>query len=116
MQRLLMRFALPGMAALSAIAAVAPAYAAEPVARDGGTDIVPVVLWSLVGVGIFATTLGVFYLFKRRIGAFPRNPAWVAPISIMPSKDLPGDVDTHEAFVDVHAGGHGDPHAAAAHH
>jgi hypothetical protein len=54
--------------------------------------------WAVGGVLVGAVVMGVFYLFKRRVGGFPANPDWVAPITIMPSKDFPsqgdyGDVD-----------------------
>ena len=58
--------------------------------RDGLNS---VVIWTLAGVGIFAVGLGAFYFFKRQVGGFPENPAWVAPITIMPSKDFPDEAD-----------------------
>ena len=102
------------MASAFAAAAIAlPAAAAER-AREGmgavgansvvmqvgsnpDNDIKTTVIWMFVGISLAAVTLGVFYLFKRRIGAFPKNPTWVAPITIMRSEDLPGDVETHES-------------------
>lgn len=54
-------------------------------------------VWMVAGILAAATILGTLYLFKRRIGAFPRNPTWVAPIAIMKASDLPGDRDPHEA-------------------
>lgn len=83
----------------------------DPMVQSGqnGIDVLPVVLWSLAGAAVFAVVLGVLYLLKRQVGGFPENPEWVAPISIMRSRDLPADDDTH---------GHGDAHgghAAPAH-
>lgn len=72
-------------------------------------------IWALAGVAVFAVVLGVLYLFKRKIGAFPEHPTWVAPISIMRAGDLPGDEpdDSHEDHLGHEApGGHGD-HAPA---
>jgi len=99
-----------------ALALVAPAFAddghgsPDPMAQaGGGIDVLPTILWSLAGVGVFAVVLGVLYLLKRQVGGFPENPEWVAPISIMRSRDLPADDDSN---------GHGDPHgghAAPAH-
>lgn len=84
--------------ALAVAAATAPvsAFAADG-ASGSERDVVPTVLWSLVGVVAFALALGVFYALKRGVGAFPKNPTWVAPISIRPSSDFPGDPDPHEA-------------------
>ncbi len=77
-------------------------------AGSGGIDVLPVVLWSLAGVAIVAVSLGVLYLLKRQVGGFPENPDWVAPISIMRSRDLPADDG------DGHGGSHGhDAHAPA---
>ncbi len=86
--------------AAAAPTAAGPAYriAQEaPTASGPARDIVPFAVWMFVGVATFAIILTVFYLFKRRIGGFPANPGWVAPISIMPSSELPGDSDPHEA-------------------
>jgi hypothetical protein len=64
--------------------------------------------WSIVGIGTFSAILGVFYLFKRKVGGFPEHPSWVAPISIMPASELPGDDgDGHAPAHDSHG------HAAA---
>jgi hypothetical protein len=68
-------------------------FSTSPLTRD----VLPTVLWMLAAVAVFALVLGTLYLFKRRVGGFPRNPTWVPPISIMRSADLPGDRDPHEA-------------------
>lgn len=73
------------------------------------SDVKEVALWSIAGVAGGAVVLGVLYTFKRRIGGFPANPSWVAPITIMPSRDLPGDDNQgHEAGAghDSHAPAH----------
>lgn len=67
----------------------------------------PVILWSLTGIAAGAVVLGMLYLLKRRIGGFPENPPWVAPIFITPSSDNP----TEETFGaapdhDSHGSGH----------
>lgn len=75
---------------------------------DSGTDVVPRVTWMLAGIAAAAVVMGLLYLFKRRVGGFPKNPSWVAPITIMPSSELPGDRDPHEADTHGHqpAAGH----------
>jgi hypothetical protein len=52
-----------------------------------------VVIWGVFGLGIFALAGGALYFFKRQVGGFPENPSWVAPITIMRSKDLPDEGD-----------------------
>lgn len=98
-------------AAVAAVFAVLPGIAnAAPNSQVGVTEraVEPMVIWMAVGVAVSAVLLGTLYLFKRRIGAFPKNPAWTAPITIMRSSDLPGDGDPHEASP-------GDHHNAAGH-
>lgn len=73
------------------------------------SDVKEVALWSIAGVAVGAVVLGVLYTFKRKVGGFPANPSWVAPITIMPSRDLPGDDNQgHEATAphDSHAPAH----------
>ena len=65
-------------------------------------DAKEVTVWSIVSIGGFATLMGVLYLFKRKVGGFPQDPSWVAPISVMKAGDLPDDSETahggeHEA-------------------
>lgn len=58
--------------------------------EDQGTrKVEPTVIWTVVGVAGVALAGGALYLFKRQIGAFPRNPDWVAPISVMPASENP---------------------------
>lgn len=72
--------------------------------RDG---LGSVVVWSLVSLGIFALVLGAFYFFKRQVGGFPENPEWVAPITIMASKDFADEGDFGDAGPTAHgSGGH----------
>jgi hypothetical protein len=52
-----------------------------------------VVIWSIVALGIFAAIGGALHYFKRQVGGFPENPGWVAPITIMQSKDFPDEGD-----------------------
>lgn len=58
-------------------------------------DVIPRVKWMLAGIFVGGYALSMLYLLKRRLGGFPENPSWVAPITIMPSSQLPGDTDTH---------------------
>ncbi len=65
----------------------------------------PILLWTIAGVGGGAVVFAGLYLLKRRLGGFPRNPAWVAPITVMRSREspdettfagaVPGDHDSH---------------------
>jgi hypothetical protein len=99
--------------AVAAVLAALPAIAsAAPNSQVGGSEraVEPMLIWMAIGVTISAVCLGALYLFKRRIGAFPKNPAWTAPISIMRSSDLPGDRDPHG-----HGAGAADQHGAAGH-
>ena len=75
----------------------APAQEGEPVEAVPKSDAWgEVVIWSIVGLGIFAAIGGVLYYFKRQVGGFPENPSWVAPITIMESKDFPDEGDFGE--------------------
>jgi hypothetical protein len=106
MNQLSLRF---GAATLAAFAATSPivASAAQAQVSTAERDVVPMLVWMVAGVAAAALILGTLYLFKRRIGAFPQNPTWKAPIAIMRASDLPGDHDPHEATAP------GDPHAPA---
>src|SRR5674476_424864 len=88
------------VAVAAAMLAVFPAVAnAAPNSQVGGSEraVEPMLIWMAAGVAVSAVLLGALYLFKRRIGAFPKNPTWTAPITIMRSSDLPGDGDPHGA-------------------
>lgn len=103
------RFALLAVAALLAVGAAVSAINAEtlpidePVSTahwqeadgngDDGIDVVPVAAWTLVAVVVGGIILGTFYLLKRRVGGFPENPDWVAPISIEESHTFPKEGD-----------------------
>jgi hypothetical protein len=118
MKRLTARLFLTAAFAAFALAVAAPAAAAnggraplpEPAAirseesshADTGVDVVPMAAWTFVTVVGTAIIGGVMYLFRRRIGAFPKNPSWAAPISIMRSQDLPDE----GTFGDVTPGAH----------
>lgn len=79
------------LAAVLALALIAPAAAQEAGAASG-VDVTPVLIWGLVGAAILCALLGVLYLLKRELGGFdPRPGAWTAPISVMPSGELPAE-------------------------
>jgi hypothetical protein len=117
MKSLLLRLALVSTLAFAALGVIAPAAAdgegghSATQATDDGTDILPVTLWSLAGVAVGVVVMGTLYLFKRRVGGFPENPSWIAPISVMRSRDLPGD-DTANGHAnhDPHGAGHAPAH------
>ena len=81
---------------------VVAAQEAQPQDGGGNSGLGSAVIWSLVGIGIFAVALGAFYYFKRQVGGFPENPSWVAPITIMPSKDFPDEADFGEPATPGH--------------
>lgn len=94
------------LAALDAPPAEPPAAARQAADAGTGVDVTPVVVWGLVGAAIVCAVLGVLYLLKRELGGFaPRPGAWTAPISVMPSGELPAEEsDFPEAPAE---GGHG---------
>ncbi len=111
------------LAALFALAVAAPAAAQDhgpaPTASHGETagggneggsgsthDVVPVLVWSTAGIVASGILLSVFYLLKRRVGGFPANPAWVAPITIMQSKDFPPEGSYGDVPADAHGAHH----------
>ena len=120
MKTLVLRFALSSLIlttlVLNSSAALAQEHGEDEGAGGGGTSFVggpdwdsvkEVTIWSIVSIGTVSVLLGVLYLFKRKIGAFPANPTWVAPISIMPAGELPGDDDDAGHGVhDTHAPAH----------
>jgi len=109
MPRLPHRAALATFAAISAVGAGVPAFAADSPKSGGPDTLVPVVIWSLVAICIGALIYGVLYLFKKQLGGFPQPPSWNPPIDLMLSKDLPQD--------EPETGHHGadDPHTVVAH-
>ena len=100
--RTLTRLIAPAaLAGVLALAAAAPLLAldAPPVGdaprilaqeAEAGRDVVPPLIWALVGTGLFCGALGVLYLLKRELGGFELKPgAWTAPISVIASRSLP---------------------------
>jgi hypothetical protein len=97
------RASLFAFAAISAVGAALPAFAADGEKTGGPDTLVPVVIWSLVGVCIAGVVFGVLYLFKKQVGGFPQPPSWTPPIDLMLSKDLPQDPpEEHHAPDDSH--------------
>lgn len=52
-----------------------------------------VLVWAIIGVAVLAGVTGILYQVKKKLGGFPENPAWVAPITVMPSRELPDEGD-----------------------
>jgi hypothetical protein len=117
MKTLPLRLGLFTVIALITVAAALPAVAAEaprepaPIVRSwqpfeaaagAHSDIKPMVFWSIATIAGAATVFGTLYLFKRRIGGFPENPSWVAPITIMPSKNFADEGTFGDAPADAH--------------
>ncbi len=97
------------LAALDAPPAPAPAAALQQQTDAGtGVDVTPVLIWGLVGAALLCALLGVLYLLKRELGGFdPRPGAWTAPISVMPSSELPaGESDFPEPPAEGDGHGH----------
>ena len=111
--RLIAPAALAGVLALAASAPLlaldAPAATDTPAIAvqeaEGGRDVVPPLIWSIVGVLLFSGGLGVLYLLKRELGGFELRPgAWTAPISVIESESLPvEESDYPEPEDDDHA-------------
>jgi hypothetical protein len=80
----------------------------ESAAEGSGRDVAPVAIWSVVGIIAGAIVFTALYMLKRQIGGFPENPDWVAPITILYSKDAPDE----GAFGDgaAQSGAHGAQH------
>jgi hypothetical protein len=106
---LALAWVLPAAAAETAVAPAAPVTVAAEEEHGGslavrdGLGMTKPIVWTIVATLTGALILGVFYLLKRRVGGFPENPSWVAPITIMPSSELP---DEH-TYGDTPAGAHG---------
>jgi len=82
--------AAPLLAPDAPTVADAPRIAAQD--AEAGRDVVPPLIWSLVGAGLFSGALGILYLLKRELGGFELKPgAWTAPISVIESDSLPVD-------------------------
>ncbi len=98
-------------AATPALAADSPGRAKVGVARGSegtpsGRAIEPTILWTVAGVAVGVVVFGTLYLLKRQVAAFPKNPTWVAPISIMPSRELPDETKTGDNPAHVAPGHH----------
>ncbi len=50
-------------------------------------------VWAVIGIAGLAGIGGILYRVKRKLGGFPENPSWVAPITVMRSRDLPDEGD-----------------------
>lgn len=119
MKLLFVRSLLVAAFVVSLVAFAPSAFAQEGSGGEHGTntiggpnwsDVREVTIWALVSIAGGAIVLGVLYLFKRKIGGFPENPAWVAPISIMPSRELPGDDGNAFGQAEADHGSHAPAH------
>lgn len=127
MKSLLLRLAAAALLVNSAaLFTIGPAMAAEPApgapvltvrsqegeddshgeAAGAQSDVRTVAVWTIAGTLIGGVALAVLYLLKRRLGGFPKNPAWVAPITIMQSKDFPGEGYYGDTPGDAHGSQH----------
>lgn len=68
----------------------------------------PMLIWTVAGILAGAVVLTALYMLKRRVGGFPENPDWVAPITIMYAREAPGGYGDEAS----HKEAHGDPHDA----
>lgn len=111
--RLIAPLALAGVLALAASAPLlaldappttdAPRLIAQE--AEASRDVVPPLIWSIVGVLLFCGALGVLYLLKRELGGFELKPgAWTAPISVIASRTLP---EEDSDYPEPEDGGHG---------
>lgn len=116
MKHFVPRLALVAVAAFVAASPLAALAADSPAVAGSNDNLVATVIWSAVGVAGFLLALSIFYALKRGIGAFPKNPSWVAPISIRPSRDFLQDVPDDHGHGDADEAGHGDAHGAAPAH
>lgn len=62
--------------------------------------------WSIVGIAAGAVVMAGLYLLKRAVGGFPKNPSWVAPISIEPSSTFLDDTRLGDLAAGSHAAHH----------
>lgn len=117
MKQFALRTLVLGAVLASSFALTATAFAAESAplagqviaagqAAESGHDVVPMAIWSIVGVLLFSFVLGVLYLLKRRIGGFPKDPEWVAPISIERSATFAKEGDFGDVAHDSHGSHH----------
>ena len=125
MKSLLLRLAAAALLANSAaLFTIGPVMAAAPApdapvlnvrsqeddshaeAAGAQSDVRTVAVWTIAGTLIGGLALAILYLLKRRLGGFPKNPAWVAPITIMQSKDFPGEGYYGDTPADAHGSQH----------
>lgn len=126
MKRTPLRAALLVLVAVLALGAALPALASEappdpvpivrqwrPFPQGGGatggesdSDVWPTVYWAIGGVAAGCFAFGTLYLLKRQLGGFPKNPSWVAPITVMPSRDFPDETTFGEGAPDPHGSHH----------
>jgi hypothetical protein len=78
----------------------------KPVDVEHDSEVLTPTTWAIVGTLVGGLFLSVFYLLKRRVGGFPRNPSWVAPITIMQSKDFPDEGYYGDVPADAHGAHH----------
>lgn len=72
-----------------------------------GQDVLPMVLWTMGVLAVAGVVLGTLYLLKRRVGGFPENPTWTAPITVM----LASENATEETFgLEPEHASHGSDH------
>lgn len=99
--------AMPALAAEAGPGAASSAWvAAAEDEKAPGPDTGPLqerALWSVLGIVVACGIGGVFYMLRRSLGHFA-NPTWIAPISIMLSKESP------ESYGDAPAEAHGSHH------
>ena len=67
-------------------------------------------IWTLTGILASAFILSGLYFVKKAVGGFPKNPTWVAPITIMPSKGFTQDSGDSHGHDDHGAGHHAPAH------
>ncbi len=102
MKKSLARLSVLVSAVLALLATTATAFAEEGApATEAGIDVVPMAVWTFVGVLIAAVLGAVFYMLKRQLGLFD-NPSWVAPISITPSSQFADEGTFGDAPPDSH--------------
>jgi hypothetical protein len=100
---------LAAVASAHALPAEPPASATAADAQESGEDdrdVVPVAAWTIAGVGVFAIVGAALYFLKRRVGGFPANPTWKAPISIERSETFPAEGDYGDPPADAHGAHH----------
>lgn len=77
-----------------------------PAREAGGSErrVEDPIFWTIIGGLAGGLIFSGLYLLKRKVGGFPEHPTWVAPISVMPSRELP------ESFGEAPPDSHGSHH------